>query len=295
MPHTNRTTTTKMVYLINTRSGGGTGAELLLRTDLGTMVEIELDRIDEQLTQYLGDQDRLIVAGGDGTFSLVINALFRRGLQDRVGLYLLPLGTGNDLARSLGVPFHSVSDLAHLWHEHFVRKHLPVWAYGDRYFVNYLSVGMDARMLAEVERYRKIFPTQVLLRKIAFSTAGLRHLGYRVPSPGTVEIDDTHYRLRGKAGLIISNLPYYAGGSRINTLDPTEACLSATLVDSGWDLIRLGFSRHQHQREPVLPFLKTDHVRLHGPELPVQIDGEVGVYRETAIRYAGKVAVWVPQ
>ena len=295
MQQLDSTTTSKMVYLINTRSGGGQGAELLLRTRLGKMVEIHLDRIDTQLTQYLERRDRLVVAGGDGTISLVINALFRQGLQDRISLYLLPLGTGNDLARSLGIPVLPASEITELWHERFVRKELPIWRYGDRYFVNYISWGMDAKMLSEVERYRKIFPANVFLRKIAFTTAGLRHIGFAIEAACSVETDGQYHDLRGKAGVIISNLPYYAGGSPLSTLDPDEPRLSVTIVDSAWDLIRLGLSRHLDHAEPVLPFFKAARIRLHGPELPMQIDGEVGRYQETDIRYAGKIGVWVPE
>lgn len=42
----------------------------------------------------------VIVAGGDGTLHRVINAL--DGLPTPIGL--LPLGTGNDFARALGIP-----------------------------------------------------------------------------------------------------------------------------------------------------------------------------------------------
>ena len=46
--------------------------------------------------------ERIVVAGGDGTLNEVIN-----GIADRAGscaIALLPLGTGNDFARSLGLP-----------------------------------------------------------------------------------------------------------------------------------------------------------------------------------------------
>jgi diacylglycerol kinase (ATP) len=45
---------------------------------------------------------RVIAAGGDGTVHAVVNAL--DGLFDRAALGILPLGTGNDLCRTLGIP-----------------------------------------------------------------------------------------------------------------------------------------------------------------------------------------------
>jgi diacylglycerol kinase (ATP) len=52
-----------------------------------------------------GRGDRwLVVAGGDGTLHRVVAALHRRGELDDAVLGLVPLGTGNDFARSIGVP-----------------------------------------------------------------------------------------------------------------------------------------------------------------------------------------------
>ena len=46
---------------------------------------------------------RVVVCGGDGSVHVVVSALHRAGeLQDAIGL--IPLGTGNDLARALGLP-----------------------------------------------------------------------------------------------------------------------------------------------------------------------------------------------
>lgn len=50
-----------------------------------------------------GEVEALVLAGGDGLANLVVNALPMRELS-RVPLALVPLGTGNDLARSLGIP-----------------------------------------------------------------------------------------------------------------------------------------------------------------------------------------------
>jgi YegS/Rv2252/BmrU family lipid kinase len=46
----------------------------------------------------------LVVAGGDGSVHVVVDALDRRGQITDVMLGLVPLGTGNDLARTLDIP-----------------------------------------------------------------------------------------------------------------------------------------------------------------------------------------------
>ena len=46
----------------------------------------------------------LIVVGGDGTISEVVNGLGRAGFPEGVTLAILPAGTGNDLAATLAIP-----------------------------------------------------------------------------------------------------------------------------------------------------------------------------------------------
>ena len=47
-------------------------------------------------------QDMVVAAGGDGTLNEVINGIAR--FADQIQLGLVPLGTGNDFARTLALP-----------------------------------------------------------------------------------------------------------------------------------------------------------------------------------------------
>lgn len=76
----------------------------VLRTD----AEVEVaetstpDELDEVIT---GLDGRAVVAcGGDGTLHAVVNALARAGVLDSTDFGLIPLGTGNDFARGIGLP-----------------------------------------------------------------------------------------------------------------------------------------------------------------------------------------------
>ncbi|MGH2818842.1 MAG: diacylglycerol/lipid kinase family protein, partial [Actinomycetota bacterium] len=69
-----------------------------------------LDSFDETLTSAAEDSSLVVTAGGDGTMNRTVNALAHR-LQD-LSFALVPMGTGNDLARTLGIPTDP-SDAAH--------------------------------------------------------------------------------------------------------------------------------------------------------------------------------------
>src|SRR4051794_31585901 len=82
------------------------------------------------------DLDRLIVGGGDGTLSTVAPRLASR----RVALGVLPMGTANDFARSLGIPadVEGAAEVAAGDHTEAV----DLARANDAYFLNVASVGM---------------------------------------------------------------------------------------------------------------------------------------------------------
>lgn len=54
--------------------------------------------------------DTIVAGGGDGTIHEVVNAMI--GQFDRIRLGLIPLGTGNDFCRSLGIPIDPTQALS---------------------------------------------------------------------------------------------------------------------------------------------------------------------------------------
>ncbi len=57
------------------------------------------DKVAQAIEAHRDQVDRVIVAGGDGTINSVIDTLYK----NRLALAILPLGTANDLARTLGI------------------------------------------------------------------------------------------------------------------------------------------------------------------------------------------------
>ena len=72
---------------------------------LGNVVRVEPESpeaMGDELSQAASDAEIVVVAGGDGTFNHAVNAL-RERLQHTI-MGLIPMGTGNDLARTMGIP-----------------------------------------------------------------------------------------------------------------------------------------------------------------------------------------------
>ncbi len=103
-------TPTRPLLLI-TNSQAGTADREAVETALTvlreqTRVDVRATSGPEELDEVLADvgDRRVVVAGGDGSLHAVVAALYRRGALAGQELALLPLGTGNDFARTLGIP-----------------------------------------------------------------------------------------------------------------------------------------------------------------------------------------------
>src|SRR5437773_10089400 len=91
--------------------------------------------------------DYIVVAGGDGTLNGVVNGLATDAKNVRIGL--VPLGTGNDFARTLGLPFSIKHNIDILRSAQTKRIDLVrVKSKRARYFVN-VSAGGISRVVAE--------------------------------------------------------------------------------------------------------------------------------------------------
>ncbi|MBD3672052.1 MAG: diacylglycerol kinase family lipid kinase [Planctomycetaceae bacterium] len=85
---------------------------------------------------------RLIVAGGDGTINSAVEGMMRSDEHQTI-LGILPLGTGNDFARSLGIslkPRIALSQLLESRSRPVDLVHLTSSS-GERYFANMLTAG----------------------------------------------------------------------------------------------------------------------------------------------------------
>lgn len=99
--------------------------------------------------------DAVVAVGGDGMLHLVVNAIARSG----VPLGILPAGTGNDVARFLGLPVEddaaALQALLAALAEHRVRPMDAVRTSTGRWFAGVLSAGFDAAVNERANRMRR--------------------------------------------------------------------------------------------------------------------------------------------
>ena len=92
----------------------------------------------------------VVAAGGDGTVAGVVNGLANSG----VPLGILPVGTGNGLARALGIPLGVEDALALLVGGHEI-VNMDAMQVGDKYYILNVSAGISARSMQETPPEQK--------------------------------------------------------------------------------------------------------------------------------------------
>ena len=97
--------------------------------------------------------NRIIVCGGDGTINEAINAL----VDSDVNLGVLPLGTGNDFARTLGIK-EDLDFACNVLRDEKVRKIDLVKVNGDKYYGSVGGIGFDAEVASWANRYKRFAP-----------------------------------------------------------------------------------------------------------------------------------------
>lgn len=94
-----------------------------------------------QLVQEIGrDFDVIVSVGGDGTINEILN-----GMPDLdMPLGIIPIGTGNDFARSCNIPVDSVLQAVDILLKHDI-KILDVGEVNGRRFINVMGLGFEGR------------------------------------------------------------------------------------------------------------------------------------------------------
>ena len=182
----------KFVFLINPISGGGQGkvihqylpeimSSLNYKDDQWKAEFTTIDGLEKQISDALANTETLIAVGGDGTVSAVLSVMVASEYAKSVKIGLIPLGTGNDLARVLNLYKPYVDrGLLFLVRRLLQTKSRPfdIWKVNDKLaFANYFSGGIDARIAHDFNQDRSngaISSNSVIANKLHYVKRFLR-------------------------------------------------------------------------------------------------------------------------
>ncbi|HXU29554.1 MAG TPA: diacylglycerol kinase family protein [Thermoanaerobaculia bacterium] len=197
-------------FLVNPSSGRGAGARHLDRLRIlasrhGAGLAVTRSASELPMQAYRAAQDgveRLIVVGGDGTMHFALQGL--AGSECALGV--VPLGSGNDLAGSLGVPA-KLDEAVERAISGPIRK-IDLIRVGPMYSVSYLGVGFDSEVTRTANQVKHLRGPLIYIWAVIKTLATFQPPHLRVEHDGGI--------FEGKAMFAVAaNLPRFGGGMRI--------------------------------------------------------------------------------
>lgn len=245
-------------------------------------------------TQALHDDPALlVVVGGDGTLSEILEPL----LGSEVPMALIPAGTGNDLARALGIPRDDPAAAAAI----ALTGAPQLIDVGElhcsgrvKHFLTIAALGFDAKVSDRTNRLR--WPHGALRYYLALVIELLR----LKPLAFTTAVDDGAAEATPGTLIAIGNTETYGGGMPICTgADPSDGLLDVVHVKpiTRLQLIRLFplLLRGAHLERAEVSHRRVRRIRVSAPGLTVYADGEfVGADECTITLQPARLRMMVP-
>ncbi len=280
----------KLLLIANPAAQNGFGraaalrAEALLASALGegtaTLVLTEhAGQASELAERAIRDGFDFVVAlGGDGVANEVANGLMRVPEARRPAFGLIPVGSGNDYARTLGMAKSLDSAVLQLIGAPF--HTLDVGRCNDRWFLETLSFGLDAAIaLDTVARRVRTGKTGTMLYLQAGIDQLLHHLDvcrYEVSFDGADPEDGCSYLFAVQVGKT------YGGGFAIcPKADPRDGLFDVCIAHpplsraAATGIFLLAKNGHHTGFKKVVELRRARSLSLRFEKpLPVQIDGE---------------------
>ncbi len=274
----------RAALIVNTRSRSGEQVFFRaldrlqeLHVPLGATYAIrDPARLPETVREVLEDGSRyetLILGGGDGTVSSVVDFLAHHD----VTLGLLPLGTANDFARTLGIPSDVDEACEAIANGKVVDVDLGLA--GNNYYVNVASVGLGVGATQALTPWAK-----KNIGALAYPVAAIKAFMTHEPFSARLVFPDgdhepvEHERLLQVA---VGNGRFYGGGMVVapgSGIDDKSLDVYAIRLGRHRDLF--GAARYLKSgdfiRNESVSQYRTTRVRLEtDPPLSVNIDGEL--------------------
>lgn len=313
-----------VVVFVNSKSGGGGGKTILLKLrslPLDPMQIVDLSQEDPvdaiQRFEVASSNTsrpgiRLIACGGDGTVGWVLEAATKLGRNHPVSI--VPLGTGNDLSRSLGwgsgfSAAEAEAELSRIIVQTIRAQSTPL----DRWKIvienkkdgatrvltmnNYFSIGIDAEIGLKFHLERNAFPerfTSQSKNMLRYAWMGFEGVfeghplgeGVRVKCNGRMVEVNTEWK-----GLVISNIPCYQGGSNFWGEADGDAFAQCSMMDGAVEVMGLSGALHiglvHLAVDQALRLAQGDSVELSlDEEVAAQVDGEPWMQPPCTIRFS---------
>ena len=247
-------------------------------------------QLPELIRRYQNRVDLVIIGGGDGTLNAAADAL----VETQLPLGILPLGTANDLARTLGIP-DSLPEACKIIAQGQLRRIDLGWVNGKHFF-NVASMGLSVqiteRLTKETKRRWGVF---------AYAITALQALWKARPFRAEIRIEGESIRVK-TVQIAVGNGRYYGGGMAVAhdaTIDDRRLDLYSLELKHWWQIIALlpAMRGGRHTDFRGVRALRGQKIQVYtNKPRPINTDGEITTHTPADFRVIPQaLAVLVPQ
>ncbi|MGM3307987.1 lipid kinase [Anabaena sp. WFMT] len=234
--------------------------------------------LGDVIRQYHHEIDLVIVGGGDGTLNAAVDAV----VETQLPLGILPLGTANDLARTLGIP-NSLPEACQIIAAGQL-QHIDLGWVNGKYFFNVASLGLSVkitqRLTTEVKRRWGIF---------AYAAAAFKVIWKSRPFGAEIRMNGQSIHVK-TVQIAVGNGRYYGGGMAVfhdATIDDQRLDLYSLEVKHWWEIIPLlpAMRQGRHIHWPNVRAIQGKEFEVYTRKpRPINTDGEITTYTPAVFR-----------
>ncbi|WP_455404580.1 lipid kinase [Rhodopseudomonas parapalustris] len=234
--------------------------------------------------------EAVVIAGGDGSLNAAAPAL----VKTKLPLGIIPAGTANDLARTLGLPtdMEAAADVIVAGH----RQTIDLGAVNGHKFFNVASVGLSADLARELSGESKR-----RFGRFSYALTAAKVLSRARPFHAVIVSPDDEVRVKTMQ-VAVGNGRYYGGGMAVEhtaEIDDGQFDLYSLEFAQVWKLLAVAYDfrkgRHGLWREVRAARGTSFEIRTRKPR-PVNADGELVTFTPARFELLQKaVSVFVPE
>jgi YegS/Rv2252/BmrU family lipid kinase len=247
-------------------------------------------KLPELIRQYGDRVDRVIIGGGDGTVNAAIAGL----LATHLPVGVIPLGTANNLARTLGIP-QSPLAACDVIAQNWTRSIDLGWVNGN-YFLNVAGLGLSAKINHSV-------PKQFKRRwgVIAYVVTAFRLILKQRRFRAEIRCDGEVIQVK-TLQITVCNGRFYGSGLTVAAdadIDDHRLDLCSLEIEHWWQAFGLipAVFRGEYATEQGMRLLQGQEIEVFTRKVrPIDTDGEITTQTPATFRVIpGAIAVYVPK